>query len=339
MARTKKSGATSVDVWDLTREQEVVVPKDRPTVSQRVKKLVLWTILLMFPLQTLVTFASMQATQKAQQASPEAGAAKVSSPGRFVATRAIEQWLAATPAPIPGGRIVSWDGATTRQAPLDANGNPTADWLSSTENFTIADASGNQFTTAVQVALDPRGGAKTISGPSLLPVATAASDEWVSNTDPWPGLDSSVASDPVNAAIGSWAAAFTGGDADALRLAVGDPNPTHGYVPLSGMQLDGATIDRAAKLADPSRLLVRAVLTFADRQADPTSSIKPEVSTVIYDVLLARADTAAPAVVAWGPPGSGPSLVPFMNAVTAVAREPLVTPSPSSSSPTSEGSK
>lgn len=339
MARTKKSGATSVDVWELTREQEVVVPKDRPTVSQRFKKLVLWTILLMFPLQTLVTFASIQATQKAQQASPEAGAAKVSSPGRFVATRAIEQWLATTPAPIPGGRIVSWDGATTRQAPLDANGDPTADWLSSTENFTIADASGNQFTTAVQVALDARGGAKTISGPSLIPVATAASDEWVSDTDPWPGLDSSVASDPVNAAIGSWAAAFTGGDADALRLAVGDPNPMHGYVPLFGMQLDGATIDRAAKLADPSRLLVRAVLTFADRQADPTSSIKPEVSTVIYDVLLARADTAAPAVVAWGPPGSGPSLVPFTNAVTAVAREPLVTPSPSSSSPTSEGSK
>jgi hypothetical protein len=33
------------------------------------------------------------------------------------------------------------------------------------------------------------------------------------------------------------------------------------------------------------------------------------------DLLLERADTAAPVVVAWGPPGSGPGLVPYQNAV------------------------
>ena len=37
--------------------------------------------------------------------------------------------------------------------------------------------------------------------------------------------------------------------------------------------------------------------------------------SVSFDVLVTGADTAAPRVVAWGGPGSGPTLVPFGNAV------------------------
>jgi hypothetical protein len=35
-----------------------------------------------------------------------------------------------------------------------------------------------------------------------------------------------------------------------------------------------------------------------------------------FDVLLERADTATPNIVAWGTPGSGPTLTPYANAVT-----------------------
>ena len=38
---------------------------------------------------------------------------------------------------------------------------------------------------------------------------------------------------------------------------------------------------------------------------------------VAFDVLVTGADTAAPRVVAWGGPGTGPTLVPFGNAVAA----------------------
>ena len=48
--------------------------------------------------------------------------------------------------------------------------------------------------------------------------------------------------------------------------------------------------------------------------ADSPDTLRPPVT---FDVLVTGADTAAPRVVAWGGPGTGPTLVPYGNAVPA----------------------
>src|SRR5699024_6856148 len=132
--------------------------------------------------------------------------------------------------------------------------------------------------------------------------------------------------------VTSWAQAFTSGDPDKLRLATGDPDGSHSYMPLSRVSLVGSDVTAVAvpkdQLTDqgkapdnPSSLVVRVSLALqwgsgpAEGQESGQEQV-PESSRVTYDLLLTGTDTASPRVVAWGGPGSGPGLTPYANAVT-----------------------
>jgi hypothetical protein len=192
------------------------------------------------------------------------------------------------------------------------------------------------YQAAVAVALDPTGtGAVAMGGPSITKEPKTTTSGWFTG-GPWPGISSSNAvSGPVQQAINGWVGACTGGSAAALSLAVGDTNSAHTYVPLSGVQSASATVvaaapriapnspipstARAASTVHPTAEIVEITL---DIRWNGESAPKPGTQGLTgapkttMDLLVERADTAAPVVVAWGPQGTGPTLVPYQNAVT-----------------------
>lgn len=317
------------DAWGFDFDAKPEKPPREPiTIGGRAKRVILWMALLTTPLSVMTTAAVLS---RSGQATATASTSNMvtSSPGRLAATRAVQAWLTQESPPLLGGKIASWDGAVRTPAPLDAQGKPSVGWDSSVESFTVTDSLGNAYTVSVQVAIDPRGGASAISSPSLIPQTPIANDSWDSGS-PWPGLTSAGASDAVKQAIQGWVTAFTSGDPAALRIAVGDTNPDHDYVPLTGATATNVQVTQAASfVGDPSRLLTRVtmVLTWPNESV-PDSRTVP----VTYDVLLTRADTAAPIVVAWGAPGSGSTMRAYSNAVAAVTRTAPSTAPPSTSS-------
>ena len=318
------------DAWGFDVDAKPEKPPREPLgFSGRAKRTILWVMLVTTPL-SVATTASVLSRSNSPAASASTANLVTSSPGRLAATRAVQAWLTQPTPPLIGGKIASWDGAVRTPAPLDAQGKPAVGWDSSVESFTVTDSLGNAYTVSVQVAIDARGGgASAISSPSLIPQTPAANDSWDSGS-PWPGLMSAGASDAVKQAIQGWVTAFTSGDSATLRIAVGDTDPAHDYIPLTGATATDVQVPQAASFTgDASRLLTRVTMVLSWPNEDtPDSSAIP----VTYDVLLTRADTAAPVVVAWGSPGSGTTLRAYGNAVAAVSRDkPTALPSSSSS--------
>ena len=130
--------------------------------------------------------------------------------------------------------------------------------------------------------------------------------------------------------LNNWLAAYTSGSDAALHLAVGDPNPAHTYVALSGVRQASYTVLAAAPVGKPADgdLAVEISLSLVwdhEHVASPNlsdaalagtsgTSSSPAPQTTM-DLLVAHASSAAPIVVAWGSPGSGPSLRPYENAI------------------------
>lgn len=267
---------------------------------------------------------------RGRQESPQSAGAS-SSPGRFAATQAVTAWLAAAPSPLPDGRIVSWDGAR-EMAPselTDRDGKPVSApvrFVAEIDTFTLVGKGGRQYTSEVLVSVDPRGGATAASTPSLTAVAPAAGDDWQSG-GPWPGLvPAANVPAPLAQAVSGWAAAYASGDASQLRIAVGDPDLSHAYVPLTGVASVKTETVLTAGLSSTDRATAVAQVTLAlawAGQDKPTGPPDPKSSSnavVTMDVLVERADTAAPVVTAWGAAGSGPSLGRYTNAVDATGR-------------------
>ncbi|MPV51023.1 hypothetical protein GCG21_13610 [Pseudactinotalea sp. HY160] len=282
---------------------------------------------------------------------------------RAVATQAVRDWLAGDPSPLPGGRVLSWNYA--REVPaMSAPGQETdpdghSGGLSGgptgaggqldrilAHRFTLTDGT-NTFSSQVTTIVDPSLGVQTVGTPSLVPYAPSAPQ--LQAGTPWPGAVTVGASSSVEEAVRQWAKAFTGQDPAALRLATGDPDSAHSYMPLMGVSLARVELgdssvpasllnEEGRAPADPDVLITRVELMFTwgeePAQGNPASDAQP----VSYDLLIHRADTASPQVVAWGGPGSGPELKPFQNAVTG---RTLVAPTDSdnsSSQPTDEQS-
>lgn len=286
--------------------------REKNIVKAKVIKWVLIVLLCFVPF-SLFAGCTAQVTaadlgnkfEAAQSSNPNSQVSlSVSDPGKFVAYQSLQAWLASVPNPLPGGQIVSWDGSS-KAADFDAKKVSRM-----TENFTVVDGAGRGYTAAFQVAVDPRGGAQTVAGPSLIPVTTSATDGWAQDETPWPGiLANTQVPDAVSAAVDSWAKAYTSGDSDQLRLAVGDTNSADSYVAINGVS--SVSTQTTASTPTKAGLVVRAqvVMNWAGRAAN--SSTQP----VEFDLLVLRADTAAPQVVAWGAPGSGLSATPYQNAI------------------------
>lgn len=300
------------------------------------------------------------------------------SPGRLAATTHLAEWLASDPAPLPGGQLVGWDGAADVPAPPgqdrddvnrddlsrddvnrddvsrgDTDHLPAPTFRIEIDTFSLVDASGAAFKASVQVAVDPRGGALVLAGPSLVPVVPAATDQWVPAGDPWPGRESIPAGEDVAKAVQRWAEAYASGSSDTLRLTVGDPSADRVYVPLSRVESVTAQVTAALDLDDgptragdqtgdqagagparPRTVAARVALTLHWAGGQGNAPARPEpAAPVVMDVLVQRADTAAPIVVAWGAPGQGPLLRPYQNAVLGDGRAPITPSAPASLGP------
>lgn len=234
------------------------------------------------------------------------------------ATAAMNEWLTAEPQPVPGGEVVAVGAAPV--VDIGTEDDSDLDYETRLVEFTVVDDLNQRYSAQVLVALDPRGSSLVIGTPSLFPIPPDATDSWGPSSE-FPGLSAASVTDPVERAIGTWAAAFTSGDPEALRQVVGDGDETHMYVPLNGAKVESVEPGAAAEVdEDGTVILVRVEVQFTWVNV-PTGDDLRGLPAVTYDLLIEHAGTAAPTVVAWGPPGTGPALVRHGNAVDAAGRE------------------
>jgi hypothetical protein len=319
-------------VWDDAEE----LPRAGTVDTQRLLRAARWTrwylraSAVLLPVVLLALLANLGRGNDGD----EPGAATLDVGARSVASAAVQRWLDGSPQPVPGAVLLTWDAMTVLPGAQAATDSQPASRLES-HDLTILSSTGVRLQVQVLVRVVD-GVGQPVGSPALVPVAEAAGDP-VDPSVQWPGLDSGSASSDVTAAVTSWAQAFTSGDATTLRQQVGDPDPSHTYLPLRG--LDGAvpTVGAAAWVMDTSgsdpvrtdRMVVRVTLTLPWSGRATTSSTT--AATTEYDLLVEQAGSAAPRVVAWGGPGTGPVLQPYMNAIAAEvaapdADEPVVAP-------------
>jgi len=329
---SRKQRRASRSVWedqstDLNPQAPSVV---RAVRAEKWKRRALTTIAWgVIPVCALVSlgFVSANVAPKPGLDMATASLLTNSSEGKSVAYAAVQEWLEAAPSPLPGGVLVSWDGYTVQEPPKANTDNGEQQIMYRFENHAFTAARGaQQFTITVQVAVDDTAGATVTATPSISPIANVKVPGTIV---PWFGYDSTSASQDVQKAVDAWADAFTSGDPDILLRAVQDKNTSHAYLPLSGVaDVDEVVIIAAGykpvegeKVTNPDQILVRAeIRVWWDGQepVDENGNDREAPEPITYDLLIADAGTASPYVVAWGGPGSGPALTPYMNALNGV---------------------
>jgi hypothetical protein len=290
---------------------------------QRRYRIVVWMCVILTPVATVALLVSVANHKSRPVVVSSSGSA--SSAGKVAATVQIEKWLTATPDPLPNGRIVSWDGAYDIHPPAVKGGSSAAPVAFKVEvdHFTVQGDPGI-FETDVEVALTPSGPV-ALGGPSLIPVQLGPSaGSPATQSGPWPGLDATSSVPPaVSQAVQSWADAYTSGNPATLALAVGDPNATDHYTPLSGVAAATAAVVDTAREGEAKRDQISVEVTLditwtgqpasSESPNGPSVPVNPQGPQTTLDLLVERAHTAAPVVVAWGPPGSGPTLIAYGN--------------------------
>lgn len=269
-----------------------------------------------------LVFSLYNASGNAQQtpASTTAAGSNASSPGQFAATQAVTKWLASSPAPLPGGQLVSPDGSTPVAAGKGVDPKAAekawqgANW--EVDNFILSDGAGNGYKASVEVAVTPDGQSQVVAGPSLVPLQ-GASQSLLGNANPWPQLESTTATAADTSAVNQWATAFTSGDPSQLAQAVGDPNADHNYLPLSGIASVTAKVLYAGAVDDATTVTQVQLIPVWNGQNDTSSMDSDQQPGITLDLVLTGANTAAPRVVAWGGPGTGPGLKPYANAIVS----------------------
>lgn len=268
------------------------------------------------------------------------------SPGKALAVQTMLSWLSASPVPLEGGRMLSWDGVEITTPPAPAPGGSQSgpsgvpNYAVEVHRFTVVDGGGVLYSGSVAVEQNDTSGSRLVSTPTLMPIAPSVSqgDAWGASV-PWFGWSQQQTPDPVTAAVQSWAVAFTSGDPVKLRQVVGDTNPGHAYVPL-GYATDTESSIVVSALADPaedqepdaSRMLLRVELT-----ASLNGQVIDEEATtrqpITFDVLVVGADTASPRIVSWGAAGSGTSLSDYSVAITGREPSAMTTETPNPADP------
>jgi hypothetical protein len=253
-----------------------------------------------------------------------------SAEGKAAAILAVRAWLAQDISPLPGGGFfVSWDGADLVIKPVQteaqSKSNPVPAFDIEIHHFTVVDGTGLTYSTDVSVAIDPESGAHVMSSPSAIPNAPATDGGSAAGAGPWFGLSSAAPPKSVTDAITAWAKVYTSGDPDALRLAVQDSDGQHTYVPLSNVADHSITVTRSAFLPDSNAEPGTPVISSSKMIVQVTLSIRwvgaaipqpgDKAPSITLDLLILNADGAAPIVVAWGGPGSGPTLTAYVNAL------------------------
>jgi len=335
-ARTLKATRANELAWDYGDElvPRVGLPSaDRMIRRQRWMRRYVHASSILLPFVLLLSAFVILAGAGSTAAPTVTGSASTSSHGRTAATLELETWLSESPSPLPGATILSWDGARSIPAPRVSSNASSPGFATELDTFTLVVGSSSRptvYSATVEVAISPTGGAVALSGPSILVVPpTSMASGWTAG-GPWSGLDSgATVSQPVDNAINGWLTAFTSGNSSSLRLAVGDSANDGHYVPLRGVATATAsTVAAATRVApngpvtgqsiSPSAEIVEVSLSIIwTHEKVPASFAGAGTSgpSTTMDLLVERANTSAPVVVAWGAPGTGPRLRPYQNAV------------------------
>lgn len=329
------SRKATLPIWEVADEVPRAGLPDEVRLNRRAKWYRRWILasLVLLPVALLALIITVGNTASADKAPPPA---TLSSHTRAAATVAVERWLGSKPAPLPGGHIVAWEKATTTSvqhepSQAEKQGPPVTTEL---HTFTLASPDGLLFTSQVTTASSPAYGVKVLTTPSLVPVA--ATGDSFPDTPLWPGLEDAPSSPEVEAAVNQWAAAYTSGDPQLLRQVVQDPDRDHAYVPLAGAAFTTVQVgdvgaiwgkDQTDRDGDvyPDTVVVNVTATI--RWAGAQTKTDDEPASTSYDLLVSKANTAAPTVVAWGGSGTGETLQPYANAVTG-RTVTAVTPTP-----------
>lgn len=236
--------------------------------------------------------------------------------GRTQAESSLQQWLEAEESVFAGATITSWDGTSD---PEDvAATEQQAGYQLATHDFTIRTPDGISYRAAVRTAYSPSKGVKVLSAPTVAPLAPSAVGEW-DPAEPMEGWETTGASTSASDAITSWAQALATSPSE-LKLVTRDEDSSHVYSTLTGVDVSSVSVvqswspvnDRGEM--DSSTVVATVSVELTAFEADDGES--DATTTVQYDVLVRGADTAAPYVTAWGPPGSGTGLSDYDNAVS-----------------------
>lgn len=330
-----KRRRSAADRWWENPEVAVPLIENSPARKRRrqrrVMKIYLYAAALLFPflLLTLIILGAQKINGTVSAAPPVVQAQQTETSA--LAQIQLEQWLTTSPAPVSGGRILALIGSTSTPPPPPQRGETASDAALNTYAFTVTDSAQLLYRASLQMSVSPTTGVHMVATPALLPlppVSPAAADAQVW---PWPGVESGSKDPAYERAVTSWAAAYTSGDASALKQVVGDPDENRGYLPLTGVSFSGLTMTQVGDLwgakqkpqqdGRPARVLVRmqaqqSVVAPGTTAPPGTASAAPsssDAATVTYDLLLDRANTATPIVIAWGSPGA--ALQPYGNAI------------------------
>jgi hypothetical protein len=238
---------------------------------------------------------------------------------------AVKKWMAQTPSPLPNGEVISWDSYRKAKLPTGREALSDVDRLE-VHTLTLTGGNGLLFHTQVQLAFGKSTGAVIVGEPSLVPLAPGAAAGSADSVSPWPTLEGSTATEGAETAIKAWAEAFTSGDPALLLNAVGDSRNGVSYVPLSGVTFSkeptigdvGALWGKDQSRNDPGAVPERMVVTvqFEGQWNGTEVGLSQQLPVFTYDLLIDRANTATPKVVAWGGQGSGVWLKPYSNAIS-----------------------
>ena len=254
---------------------------------------------------------------------------ELTSPGRNVATASVQAWLSENPSPLPGGSILSWDGATTisgKSGKVELDTFTLQRPIPNTAQTPTGQAY-YYYKATIEISLK---GLIPIGGPGLSEMPNSNLSQSNSVVSPWPTVDNLANSvtPSVSQSISGWLQAYTSGSPTQLAVAVGDPNSSHFYTPMYGVQSATYTlVDSAFREApnvapvssnnDPNAQIVEIAVDFHWKGQKRVSSNSGSGGVygppTTMDLLIERANTAAPIVVAWGQPGSGPTLQPYEN--------------------------
>jgi hypothetical protein len=302
-----------IDWFDDPSLAEVPNPKSswvaKALRRQRLFRRIIVIDVIVAPLILLLIFGTLFGSS-ATSASSSAAGTVLDSPLVYQGEVNVQQWLDAKPAPLPGGTLVSYYGQTPAPVPAKPSTDPTTVADYHIVSFVVV-AHNVFYKVSIEEQLNGQSASVVSVAPSITPLGSA--DNASSSTQsPWSGISVNTAppSTTFSQAVQGWAEAYTSGSPGSLALAVGDPNSSDHYVPLSGVSQVQSNVVYYASLT-PTTAIAEVDLTIT--WAGQTKS--PQSANYVYDVLVERPLSAAPVVVAWGPPGSGPSLVPYQNAV------------------------
>ena len=294
------------------------------------RRIILVIVFVLFP---FALFALLGALNTLNARNTVASGVDVDAPGKVEATVSVETWLGQTPPPLPGARLLTWDGATIVDYPLDKNKEPESEDVVETvwkHTFTLevpaqggdggTDKYPARFYQASLLITDSKAlGARVFSDPALLALPLTESQK--PTLGYWPGVETKTADNDVVEAINKWAAAYAGNDPAALKLATGDPDKDHVYIPLGGLKAIGVEVSRAGVLLEgdglSNKMVVEVELSLDRKELNERGQPYTTLPATKMDVLVENWDTGSPTVVAWGAAGAGHLLTPFENAALA----------------------